>query len=135
MTKHGFPISISRSGNGVGINPSSGAGSGARPDSRQFRAAMQACQKLLPGGGPGGLTPAQQAQARQNELALATCMRQHGYPTFPDPTPQGVLNLDNMGNVPNGPQFRAAMDSCQSKGAGAKGPVQISQRAPGSTPP
>ncbi len=136
MTKHGFPVSISRSGNGVSISPSSGAGSGARPDSPQFRAAQHTCQKLLPGGGPGGGTPAQQAQARQAELALATCMRQHGYPNFPDPTQQGVLNLSNMGNVDtNGPQFRAAMDSCQSKGGGAKGPIRIFQGPPGSTPP
>jgi hypothetical protein len=136
MNKHGFPVSVSRSGNGVNISPSSGAGSGASPESPQSKAALHACQKLLPGGGPGGGTPAQQAQARQAELALATCMRQHGYPNFPDPTQQGVLNLSNMGNVDtNGPQFRAAMDSCQSKGGGAKGPIRIFQGPPGSTPP
>jgi hypothetical protein len=50
----------------------------------QLQAARQACQNLLPNALPNG-TP-QPAQARQ-ALTLSRCMRSHGYPRFPDPSP------------------------------------------------
>jgi len=106
-------------------------------NSPQFASAQKACGKLLPGGGPGNETPAEAAQSRVAELALAQCMRSHGYPNFPDPTSQGVLNLSNAGVNPQSPQFQAAMQTCgNAKGKGL-GPVRIRifSGPPGATPP
>ena len=63
------------------------AGTGIDPSSSQFQSAQQACAAKMgvPGGGPvsGGATSPQMKQAA---LAFAACMRDHGIPTFPDPT-------------------------------------------------
>ncbi|HEX3452998.1 MAG TPA: hypothetical protein VHS03_00120 [Gaiellaceae bacterium] len=64
---------------------------GANPGSPQFQAALNACRKDIPGGGPPALTPAQQAQARQAYTRFAACMRAHGVPNFPDPSGNGSL--------------------------------------------
>ena len=48
-----------------------------------FEKAQAKCQKLLPGGGAG---PAFNPQAGPQLLKVASCMRQHGIPDFPDPT-------------------------------------------------
>lgn len=52
-----------------------------------FKAAQAKCQKLMPGGGPPGMSsstnPSRQTLARF--LNIARCMRQHGVYDFPDP--------------------------------------------------
>jgi hypothetical protein len=131
MTKHGVPISASVGPGGRGIKMSLGAGSN-RPDpgSPQFQAGQKACQKLLPGGGPPTLGPAQQAQARRRGAEIAACMRQHGLPSVPDPNSQGVLNLSGIN--PNSSQFQSAMKTCNS---GNDGGVTFFHGAPGTTAP
>ncbi len=57
-------------------NPSNNA------DFKAPASARQACGHLLPKRKT--LTPAQQASANRANLALAACMRRHGYPKFPD---------------------------------------------------
>jgi hypothetical protein len=86
-------------------------GSGVDPSSHSFQAAMQACQKLAPGG-----TPAQAAQAPAKALKFARCMRSHGVPNFPDPKVSGgnfQVQLPS-GVSQNSPQFQKAIRACQS---------------------
>jgi hypothetical protein len=45
-------------------------------------------------------------------LAFSQCMRSHGLPTFPDPSPRGGINLSS-GINPFSPAFKEAQASCQ----------------------
>ena len=45
---------------------------------------------------------------------FAQCMRAHGDPSFPDPTPQGTFNLPPGGVAASSPQFQAADEACKS---------------------
>lgn len=107
----GFSIKVTP---GPGDNP-------INPDSAQFKQAQEACKKLLPNGGE--LSPAQQAQARQNALKFARCMRDHGI-DIPDPQANngglvirrsGPGSPGDGGNVnPDDAKFQAAQKACQS---------------------
>jgi hypothetical protein len=57
----------------------------------RFNAAQSACQAQWPYQAP---TQAQQQDELAGDLKFARCMRAHGLPGFPDPTPE-----------PNGPRF------------------------------
>ena len=106
LQKHGIQAQLGQGGRGVSIT-------GGDPSSPQFQKAQQTCQKLLPGGGPQPLSPAEQAQETKELLALAKCMRTHGYPSFPDPDSQGAFDFGGGSGVdPNSPQFQAAMTAC-----------------------
>ena len=92
MRAHGvtnFPDPVV-SGNSVKIqiNPSI-------TDAPAYQSALKACGHLFPGAEPGLASLSQaQRQARQaGLLAFATCVRHHGFPTFPDPTSQGELSI------------------------------------------
>jgi hypothetical protein len=125
MNRHGVPVTVTRGPGGAGgIEIGSGsASSGIVPGSPRLQAAQRVCQKLLPGGGPKQLTPAQQAESTRSELAFAECMRKHGYPGFPDPDSQGVLNLSGID--PRSAQFQSSMKSCRPQG----GVIAIRARA------
>jgi hypothetical protein len=111
MQKHGIAAQLGSGGKGVQI-------SGGNPGSPQFAAAQKACQKLLPGGGPQPLTPAEQAQNLKELVKLAACLRAHGFPDFPDPSSQGFFNLSaSSGFNPSSPQFQSAMSACRPSGA------------------
>jgi hypothetical protein len=60
---------------------------------------------------------------KQQALAYARCMRQHGI-NLPDPKPGEGINVDGGKGVnPNDPKFKAADQACQQyvpKGAGEK---------------
>jgi hypothetical protein len=74
--------------------------------------AQTACQHLMPHGGGG--SPQPQARLAQ-ALKLAKCMRKHGFPGFPDPTPVpgGVSgNFAGTGIDPNSPPFQRAQTAC-----------------------
>ncbi len=108
IRRHGFGSFPDPNGQGVitvvGIDRHSPA----------FHAASSACAKLLPGG-LHGPTPAQQAEQRQQALALARCMRAHGVADFPDPTGSGSFQGAGTGDGldPNGPQFQRAESACR----------------------
>jgi hypothetical protein len=104
MQKHGVEARIGQGGVSI---------SAGDRNSPKFRQAQQACQKLLPGGGPQTLTPAEQAQERSELLTLAKCMRTHGYPNFPDPDSQGAFDFTGSSFDPNSPQFEQAMSACR----------------------
>lgn len=52
-----------------------------------------------------------QSSSYKSDLAYAACIRSHGVPNFPDPTPGGGFNITNN---PNDPQLQAAQQACQS---------------------
>jgi hypothetical protein len=112
---HNFP-DPTQTGNGASLSVSGSADNGLDPNSPQFQSAQQACQSLLPQGGPGG--PAS-PQERQQALAFSQCMRSHGVPNFPDPqfngNRVGIRISPGMGLDPSSPTFQQAQQACQSK--------------------
>jgi hypothetical protein len=81
------------------------------PDDPKFKAAQQACQKLMPNGGrPTKPNP----QEQQQMLQFARCMRQHGI-DMPDPGPNGGIEVNGGPNTikPDDPKFKAAQQACQ----------------------
>jgi hypothetical protein len=120
MRSHGVPNFPDPNSQGsVTISPSTGI----NPDSPKFKAAQQACQKLLPNGGTP--SPAEQAKARKQALAFSACMRAHGVPSFPDPTFSGgrvhlsIRSKPGDGLDPSSPKFQAAQKACQGNLPGA----------------
>jgi len=83
---------------------------GIDPRAPQLGQAVQACEKDLPKSGPTAVSPATQAQARQQLLQFSACMRSHGVPTFPDPPPggQAIRILPGSGIDTQSPQYQAA---------------------------
>jgi hypothetical protein len=112
---------------GGGIAVQAGPGSDLDPDNPQFKAADEACKSLLP-------TPSKEDQQKEfaDMLAYAKCMREHGFPTFPDPKPGQGIDLD-LGKHPelnpNNPQFQAANKACGGPGEG-----DTSEQTNGGTP-
>jgi hypothetical protein len=119
LTSHGFRASVGSpgstdSGNVVSVFGVTITG-GVDPTSPQFQAAMQACRKYLPGGGPPQMSPAQQAEARRAMSAFAACMRKHGVPSFPEPGAGGMLDPGALQGLDlSSPQAEAAAHTCQS---------------------
>ena len=117
FSAHGFQASVG-SGDGGGRSVTFGGvtiGGNVNPDTTQFQAAVQACRKFLPGGGPPALTPAEQAAAAKAMLSFASCMRKDGVPSFPDPDGQGLFPVASLSKLdPSAPLFQTAFKSCQS---------------------
>jgi hypothetical protein len=115
MRGHGLP-------NFPDPSPSGGFNASALPaiNSSQGQAAYGACRHLLAGGGPSLAQlqqVEQQVQQKQQQLLptllkFSQCMRGHGVPTFPDPSPSG-LDLNGSKTNPQSPQFQAAIRVCQ----------------------
>ena len=103
-----FPDPTFQDGGGIGIDMPEGTAK-ATAD-----AAMAACKQYMPNGGePIKLDPERLAQLRK----VARCMRESGYPDFPDPTDEG-LQIDgnkhpdwNRDNA----KFNAAMEACDKR--------------------
>ncbi|MEA2026393.1 MAG: hypothetical protein U9O18_06855 [Chloroflexota bacterium] len=88
--------------------------------SRDFLAAMQACQHLLEALRPE-IDPEQQAEQTEEMLAFAECMRAEGI-DFPDPDPIRGLTLGSMRGEDGGlafdpfsPEFQEASTVCVAK--------------------
>ena len=126
MQRHGVQAQLGQGGHGISI-------SGVDPGSQTLQRAQHACQKLLPGGGPKALTPAQQAQVVKQMVEIASCMRKHGFPNFPDPDGQGFFDFSQANGIdPNSPRFQQAMSTCRPNGG--KGPLRIGIRVSRSAP-
>jgi hypothetical protein len=111
MRSHGVP-------NYPDPQASNGAIGISIPDanSPQVRSAEHACRSLA----PPAPTAAQQAQNLARELSYTRCMRSHGVPNFPDPQPNGNLNIGGTGIDKRSLQFQHAMQACRSNlGSGA----------------
>ena len=95
-------------------------GSGVDTSSAAFQQALSTCKDLEPPGFTGSPRSAQQQEA---SLKFAQCVRDHGVPDFPDPTPDGPLidtNRIPSANTPNGmSSLNAATRSCGSFAAAA----------------
>jgi hypothetical protein len=118
LTSHGFAASVGSAANASGNTVSLGGvvvSGNVDPSSSQFQAAMQACRRFLPGGGPPALTPAEQAEHAKAMLSFAVCMRKHGVASFPDPDGEGRFPLGSLGKLdPNAPMFESAFRACES---------------------
>jgi hypothetical protein len=95
-------------------------GSDLDPNNPRFKAADAACKALRPAphAPPQGL--------KAHTLAYARCMRAHGISDFPDPKPDGTLQVQASpgGDLdPNNPRYKAANDACKKyqPGGGAGG--------------
>jgi hypothetical protein len=115
MRTHGEPNMPEPSFRGGHISISISAGSGVDPASPQFKAANNACRRLVPktGGRAVGntITPAEQA----DYLRAAACMRSHGVPNFPDPTFEDDRVEFNSPTLidTNSSEYKSAVASCQ----------------------
>lgn len=91
--------------------------SGVDPNSAQFKSAQEACKSLMPAVNPG-----QNGNVRAAALKFAECMRSHGVGNFPDPDPQGGIQLGpNNGLDPQSATFQNAQKACQHLFAPAAG--------------
>ena len=84
--------------------------------SPQFEAAQRACAQLYPYRGPA--ESAAQGQVHTAALlALARCVRGHGFPSFPDPTSSGQVTYEMLANAGinlRQPAALQAADACVS---------------------
>jgi hypothetical protein len=103
----------------------------------QFQAAQQACRHLLVTGGSlqqreeqciengGPCPPALLQQMLTADRTFAQCMRSHGWPTFPDPTPRAngpVFNITAAGisdAMSHTHRFETTLDVCERSAGGS----------------
>lgn len=58
-------------------------------------------------------------------LKLSQCMRSHGLPNFPDPSPNGALQI--TGIDPQSPAFQAAQAACKQYAPFKSGPPKMTE--------
>jgi hypothetical protein len=85
-------------------------------DPAAAEAAQEACRDLLPEGGPGG--GENDAEAREQMLALAECMRENGVESFPDPQPGEGIRIGP--EQAEDPDFEAAQEKCNEEVMGGQ---------------
>jgi hypothetical protein len=85
-------------------------------DDPKYKAADQACGRYLP---PRDADPPD-LQQRQQALAFARCMRQHGITNMPDPqfSGDGITQQNPTGMSRNDPRLEAAERACRQQGGG-----------------
>src|SRR3984893_7910179 len=100
-----FPDPKFSDGGGLSIDVPEGS------DPQKVDAAMKTCRQYLPNGGePPKVDPQRAEQNRK----FAKCMRDNGVANFPDPGPDGGIQVN--GNDPgmnmDDPKFQAAQKAC-----------------------
>ncbi|MEO3747156.1 hypothetical protein [Plantactinospora sp. B5E13] len=86
---------------------------GGNVDPEKAQAAMEQCRHLLPNGGKAlDLSPEQIERMRE----MAKCMRENGVPDFPDPNPDGSLDLKSLGLKLDDPKLKAGLEKCRKGG-------------------
>jgi hypothetical protein len=116
MRQHGYDMPDPQmEGNNVGLQLPNYQGQRAP----KYQAAWQACRRYAPGGGQAR---APSAQDRQQALAVARCMRQHGINNMPDPqiTAEGIDQQLPPGMRRDDPRVIAAERACAQRGGGGK---------------
>jgi hypothetical protein len=82
----------------------------------QYQTATRSCAHLLPSGGGSTNSEAVVRQEWNGMLHFARCMRSHGEPNWPDPTPYPPRPSDPTFNLPDSiqpvPQVISKMDEC-----------------------
>jgi hypothetical protein len=95
----------------------------------QLRAAVSACNRLLPNAGSEPQQTAQQKHIRlADELSFARCMRNRGVSRFPDPTAQGDLSVEMVqaqGINVHAPAVLHAVQACLPASHGALTPAKV----------
>jgi len=87
--------------------------------------AVLACLATFAAACSGSASPSPAGSAYAVSLAFAQCMRNHGYPRFPDPDRTGNFNLTGIDlNTPRG---RSAAAACSSQAAPANSGQQHAQ--------
>lgn len=109
MRSHGvpdFPDPDSKGNFAVKVGP------GLDPNSTAFQTAETDCQSLKPAG---GVSQQKENQVFTQALKAAACIRQNGYPSFPNPTiSNGAIGL-TLGNSSidvNSPAFEKVAKKC-----------------------
>jgi hypothetical protein len=71
-------------------------------------------------------------KGRAAMLQFASCMRAHGVPNFPDPSPGGGLHIDQSSGInPSSPAFQSAQNTCSKLlpgGGPGRGPVSEARK-------
>jgi hypothetical protein len=83
--------------------------SGAQPaDREKAQAAHEKCKQYLPNGGePPKLSDEDLEKMRK----FSQCMRENGYPNFPDPQPEGGIRIDSEDGVDMDPESQKWKDA------------------------
>jgi hypothetical protein len=99
-----------RTGAETKVNDQNGRLARAWPPTARTAAAIAAATAIAAcGSSSGPQTNASQAQAQQDTLNFARCMRAHGVSNFPDD-----LDVQNVPGInPSSPAFKAAQTGCQ----------------------
>ena len=116
-------------GQGGGFSVSARSGSDLDPNDPRYQAANRVCQARLPFGGS---PPPPTAKQLAEEVKFAACIRQHGFPGFPDPNNQGVFVLNNFDLSSN--RFQSARQICRSI-ANFTGPMPVNATNSGPAAP
>lgn len=95
-------------------DPTAGKMSVAIPkgtDMKKMEAAQEACKQYAPNGGNA---PKPSAEELQRSRDMAKCMRENGVPNFPDPNPDGSIQIDpkKLGTGPDDPSWKKAEEAC-----------------------
>jgi hypothetical protein len=127
MREHGVPMQDPRT-SGRGGQVSLGLLGKAPADKAKVDAAQKACDHFISGvvrGGPSKRDPQQEARMREQALAFAKCMRQHGV-NMPDPQFQSGGRVEQRVDAkPDDPNFKRANQACAKK-VGMHGGLYVS---------
>jgi hypothetical protein len=117
MRSHRFPSFPDASANSIGNRrPSNTIDGIVIPSSIDvqspvFQAAVRACQQVLSGGPP---PPPITEKQREAALAVAACIRRHGFPNFPDPVfTKNEIGVRTGGTDTQSPTFLRAGAACR----------------------
>jgi len=99
-----------------------GEGDGLDRFSEEFIAARATCGDILAASRPE-LDPEAEQELVEQQLALARCLRESGYPEYPDPVigddgrmqRGGGRAAGDLGIDRRSPEFQAAMDACRTE--------------------
>jgi hypothetical protein len=95
----------------------------------QMDAAQEKCKQFMPDGGNAPKPSAEDLEAARQ---MAKCMRENGIPNFPDPKPDGRLEIDpgKLGTGPDDPTWKKAEAACEKYGP-PKGGKQVERHDAG----
>jgi hypothetical protein len=108
MRSHGVPAFPDPGSNGD-LQVNAGPGTGIDPASASYQAADKTCKSLLPAPVGGRINRAQ-------TLKYSQCMRAHGIKDFPDPNPEGGLEIKagpGSDLDPASRLFQSAQEACK----------------------
>lgn len=122
LRTHGLTAEIG-SGEGSSSTPAVQIGgvvvTGTDPSSPRFQAALAACRKYMPGGGPPQMSATRKTKWVTAMTSFAGCMRKNGLPSFPDPTGAGTFPSGFLDDFdPSSTQFQNALKTCHRREPG-----------------